>query len=313
MITEAQRRERRNHIGASDAPAILGVDPWRNAADVYWSKIAESDSPANEAMDVGNRMERVLLDLAAERFGAECLRRDVRLVDYDHPMLAANLDGQITRATDDDGVRHIRFEGVEAKYVGPRAQEYWGEPETDEVPDHVAIQCQFQCRVACLERAWISAAIIRPEGLRFEFFKIERDEELIETILLACLGFWQRHVVKKVPPLATQASLETVERLHRQPKSLIHLNPGIESIWDSRESFLSTAKSAQAEADKCTATLLAALGDNEAGQFPDGRRIVYASENAGDRLTDSKAAKAAYPELFTPTTRRVLRLKKAGL
>ena len=31
-ITEKQREQRRNYLGSSDAPAIAGVDPWRNPA-----------------------------------------------------------------------------------------------------------------------------------------------------------------------------------------------------------------------------------------------------------------------------------------
>jgi len=42
-ITETQRLRRKKHIGASDAPAIVGVDHFRNIADVYYSKINDLD------------------------------------------------------------------------------------------------------------------------------------------------------------------------------------------------------------------------------------------------------------------------------
>ena len=37
-ITEAQRERRKKHLGSTDLPAILGVDPWRNAYDVWLEK-----------------------------------------------------------------------------------------------------------------------------------------------------------------------------------------------------------------------------------------------------------------------------------
>ena len=37
-ITSAQRLARRNHIGASDLPAIMGLDTFKTAADVWLEK-----------------------------------------------------------------------------------------------------------------------------------------------------------------------------------------------------------------------------------------------------------------------------------
>ena len=40
-ITEKQRLARMKKLGSSDAPAILGVSPWKTATDVYWEKEVE--------------------------------------------------------------------------------------------------------------------------------------------------------------------------------------------------------------------------------------------------------------------------------
>ena len=66
-ITEQQRIERRASIGSSDVAAILGVDTFRNAADVYWSKVQVLDTPGNPAMDAGTRFEPTIMDWLAER------------------------------------------------------------------------------------------------------------------------------------------------------------------------------------------------------------------------------------------------------
>ena len=303
MITAEQRAARRLSLGSSDSPAIVGVDPWRTAGDIYWAKINElPELPSiNEAIDAGNRLESVLLDLAEERYGA--LERDCSIISEENCILAANLDARLQR----------RDVGIEAKYVGPKAAEYWGEPETDQVPDHVAIQCQHQMHVAGLDRVHVVAGICDPFlGLRFRFYHVEYDADLIDAIVTACLGFWRNHVVPKIPPPNSPPSLETLKRIRREPSSVIDLGPEAVDRWNEREVAARAVKAAEQAHFDATARVMAMLLSAEAGRLPDGRLICYAEENAGDRLIDSKAAKAAYPDLFTPSTRRVLRLKKGA-
>lgn len=301
MITQAQRLERRQHIGSSDAPAIVGVDPWRNAGDVYWSKLAEAEDKPNAAMQIGNRMEPILLDLAEERFGP--IERSPLFVDEEFSILAANLDAICLR---EEAV-------IEAKYVGPRSADFWGEPETDQVPDHVAIQVQHQMRCCGAKVAYIPAAIVRPmSGLQFEFFRVSRDEELIDSLVDACLAFWKHHVEPKVPPPHCPPSLDIVKRIRREPGSIVDLPPETAAIIIQRETLAAERKGLDEEYDACTAALLAMLGESDAGRLPDGRLVCYCEENAGDKF-DAKALKAANPNVYalfaTPSTRRVLRIK----
>ena len=299
MITKEQRRERQKHIGSSDAPAIIGVDPWRNPADVYYSKISDSDDVTTDAMQTGNRMETPLLDMAVERYGN--VIRNFAVIDREYPELAANLDGLLEGSP----------EGIEAKYVGPKSAEYWGAQETDEVPDHVAIQCQFQMRVANLQRVHVPAAIIRPYvGLSWEWFHIERDEELIDDLTTACLGFWRRHVETRTPPGNVSPSPEMLRKIRRVPGSVIDLTADAVASLRVRKDWAETKKNAEAGYERATAEILAMLGAHEAGRLPDGSILIYAEENAGKKLIDPDSTFVAHPELFHQTSRRVLRLRK---
>jgi putative phage-type endonuclease len=296
MITEAQRVDRRNHLGSSDAPAIIGVDPWRSAADVYWSKLTDSDDAPNAAMQIGNRMEPVLLDLAEERYGP--LIRNVTVSQPDLPNLQANLDALCAGTSI-----------IEAKYVGPRGCDNWGQPETDEVPDHVAIQVQFQMACARLPKVHIPAAIVTPNGLEFRFYHVKRDDDLIGDLVTACLAFWKRHIVPKIPPTNSTPSLETLKKIRRMPASVVELPPTASEIWKARQDASEEEKAAKKRYEAWTSELLVMLGDSEAGRLPDGRLLVYALENAGDKPIEG--AKVSHPELFRPTTRRILRIKRA--
>ena len=99
-ITETQRLARRNHIGASDLPAIMGLDTFKTAADVWLEKRGMLiDQPAKEAMKAGNRFEGGVVDYAEEELGP--LVRDVEIAvpDLGFP-LVCHLDAQVVASND---------------------------------------------------------------------------------------------------------------------------------------------------------------------------------------------------------------------
>src|SRR5579862_9056458 len=171
MLTAEQRAARRTFLGGSDAAAIVGCDPWRNAADVALSKLYDLADEPNEAMTIGNLLEPVCLGQAADRLGS--LETSVMFQMVGAP-LGANLDGRVIATGD----------VVEAKYVGIKGADYWGQEGTDEVPEHVKVQVLHQMACSKASQAHVVAAICRPYvGLRFEFFLVPRDEELIEELI----------------------------------------------------------------------------------------------------------------------------------
>lgn len=304
MITEQQRLARRNHLGSSDAPAVVGLSPWRTPADVYYSKVYESDDQTTEAMETGNRLEPAILDFAAERLGV-ALRRNVSLVSggRDEGILAANLDALVAD----------RDEAVEAKYVGPTAAAEWGSDGTDEVPDHVNLQVQHQMYVADLDRVWVAAAIA---GYRLEWrlYVVPRSAAIIGALVDREIEFWRRHVTPRCPPESSAPSIEVLKLLRRTPGSCVDLGEEAAALWLQREFAAEQRKNANADYEDATAKLLAMLGESEAGRLPDGRMLTYLSQRSAPRC-DVKRLRAEHPELYgelvTESTCRVLRLKKA--
>src|SRR3990167_9543260 len=81
--TEAEWREvRRQGIGASDAPAIPGLSPWKSPIQLYADKLglAEDGSEETEAMRWGRRLEGVIIAAYAEETNREALAGDPLLV-----------------------------------------------------------------------------------------------------------------------------------------------------------------------------------------------------------------------------------------
>ena len=83
-LTEVQRAARRHHLGSSDAAAILGLDPWRNAGDVYWSKVLDTADEESTAMRAGNLLEGAICQFAAQELVAAELRFTKRIHHEGH-------------------------------------------------------------------------------------------------------------------------------------------------------------------------------------------------------------------------------------
>jgi predicted phage-related endonuclease len=141
MLTPEQRELRKKHLGASDIPALFGLDPFKMGADVWLSKTANVAEPEvqSEALDMGNAFEAPLLEWAAKELGVQISVEPFRLfsVCEQHPIFSATLDAAI--GTMKENIQ----EAIEAKTTS-RSEE-WGEPGTDAVPDRVTSRYTHRC------------------------------------------------------------------------------------------------------------------------------------------------------------------------
>lgn len=262
-LTETQRERRRHHIGASDTPAILGLSPWRNPADVFYTKGQyETEDVTTDAMETGNRLEGPLLDFAAEKLGVKIDRRGAYRVSRgrDDGILAAHLDGPIVD----------KPEAVEAKYVGPAFAADWGMEGSDAIPSHVIVQCQHQMHVAELERVHVVAAVAR-YSLDWCLYVVERNDPLIDVIVDADVRFWHEYVLPGVCPPDVLPSLDTLKALVRVPDKVVRVPKQLVKDYDQAHAAQSFV---QKQVKRADAALIAALGDAEAGDYGDKDKWV---------------------------------------
>lgn len=270
MITGEQRLARRNYIGSSDAAAILGLDPFKNVADVYWMKVGQAESPMNPAMKAGSKLESVVLDYAENELGKELLRDVFNASD----IFCANHDAIVARAD----------EGVEAKtsgITGPGFNDQWGEPGTDEVPEHVVVQCQHQMFVANLQLVWVPVLI---GGRGFQMYRVDRNDELIGIMQEKLRRFWEDHVLAKVPPEGVLANIDVIRRVKRVPNKVAHIPGDVVDRWLNCKQ---AAKEAGDEKERAEALLLTYLGDAEAGDSTAGRVTFYSQKRAAYEVKES--------------------------
>lgn len=287
MITADQRTARQKYIGSSDAAAILGLDPYRSAYDVWLDKTSRVEGFAgNDATDAGNYLERAVLDWAESQVAP--FRRDVMKVSPGGS-LAANFDGL---GIGDSFVVEAKTTGI----VGP-ANAAYGEI-TDgpgvELPDGVIVQVHHQFLVAGRD-CEIGYVPVLIGGQGFRMYQVTRTAELCDMVEEAACNFMIRHVATDTPPGDSKPSLDVLRRMRRQPNKTISIPDEIAESWIVSRAARLDAEKAEKETQ---AALLAAMADAEAAEFSGGtityletKRATYAVEACSYRTLRIKKAK----------------------
>jgi putative phage-type endonuclease len=326
--------ERRTGIGGSDIAALLGLSPYKTQVELWLDKTGrapdiEPDADQAERMHWGNVLEDVVARHYAALRDVKIQRINTMLRHPAYPAALANIDRAIvtegSRARWDDGAGRVlgadRVLEVKTAHAMAQGSAEWGEPGTDEVPQHYWMQCQWYLAITGLPFADLAVLF---GGQKFCEYTIPADAGLQGDLLAQAQGWWQRHVVEDMPPdPTTEADARTLWRAHKA---------GVEKIVDTdvaqAVAELQRIK-AQIGNEKTEGTLeyrmqqlrdviCAAFGEAEAITHA-GRKLATWKANKPSVRTDWKAVAAALepvPELVAEHTTetpgaRVLRLSAA--
>lgn len=308
-LTNHQLDLRKNHLGASETPVVLGLSPYSmTPRDIYWRKVADIEDEPTKAQARGHWLEDSLLDWASEQLGAGIVRNQFRVLHEG--------DGAEILSATHDALMQAKPEGLEAKVVGRWNPEYadWGEEGTDQIPASIVIQVQQQMLVSGLEVVWLPIAI-ETTGLERRMYRVPRDEELIGLFRVPAVEWWRRHVVSRVvpgddptPPMAV------LKRLNRIEGSVVDLDAAVAELIESREQVKAEIKAGEERDEALKCRIIEALGEAEAGRLPDGRLVTYKEQRSSPSVNLS-ALKLLHPDLYTELvtqgTHRTLRVCKA--
>jgi putative phage-type endonuclease len=261
-------------LGSSDCPAILGVSPYRTAADVYVEKVyaLEGRTPYKiaEPFDFSDPLQRghlyePVIARAYELITGETLVSPPAKCHWDHDFIAATAD----RMTMDG--RKL----VELKKVHWRNADEWGEPGTEEIPDGYLAQVQEQMAVYGVDQCDV-VALIGDDDLRI--YPITRNKTLCEMILDSMCDFWGR-VQRREPPEIDWSGTVTARTLNalRPPQAgqTVDLAEYGETLAAAYKREKQTAKDHSENADAIKCRLIDAMGNAEtatAGGFKITRR-----------------------------------------
>lgn len=183
---ETWLRARKKGITGTDAGAITGMNPYKSSFSVYQEKISEeiTEVEDNERMREGRDLEAYVAKRFTEATGLKTRRALAIFQNDEHPVLLADYDRLVV------GKRI----GLECKTVSPYAAGQWA---NGKIPMHYLMQVQHYLAVSGYD-SWYLAALIF--GQELIIHKIERDEELIQSLITIEERFWRENVEKKIPP-----------------------------------------------------------------------------------------------------------------
>jgi predicted phage-related endonuclease len=200
--------QRGNGLGGTDTSAVVNLNPWKNALDVYLGKLGLSERrEPTEAMFWGNYLERGVAIQYAARTGFSVVPPEHigKYLAEMFPALIADVWGTQTLLHHPDlpfvlgtpdGLILASSRGLEIKTSGFKGAE-WGKPGTDEIPTHYRIQVAQYLAITGFD-SWDVAALF--SGNRLEIYTVGRDRTLEDTLLNAAADFWHNNVERRMPP-----------------------------------------------------------------------------------------------------------------
>ena len=176
---------RKKGIGGSDAGAILGMNPYKSAFDVYADKTnLFADDKDNEAMRQGRDLEDYVARRFEEKAGKRVRRENYIIHNSDYPFALANIDRVVIGEK----------AGLECKTTKCLNLKRY---KNGDFPEEYYCQCVHYMMVTGFDKWYLAVLVF---GSDFMIFEIERDEEEISALAEAEQTFWESNIKAKVPP-----------------------------------------------------------------------------------------------------------------
>lgn len=180
--------DRKTYLGSHDTSAIFGLNPFQAAIDVYMEKrgLVEDELEPTERMQMGLKMQPVILDLFAEKMGCKLEGEECFVRHSEYEWLGGTPDALIKG----------ELAGVDAKNIEWNRGD-WGAEMTDEVPEYIAMQCHHLMTLLDY-RVWYVAVLFG--GNSFRRYRVVRDEKITDMILATDGKFWRENVQNGIQP-----------------------------------------------------------------------------------------------------------------
>ena len=279
---ESWLQYRKQGIGGSDAGAVCGLNPYRTAIQVYYDKTSDSiEEIDNEAMRQGRELEEYVAKRFCEASGKRVRRANAMFYDEKNPFMLADVDRMIVGEN----------AGLECKTASPYSEEKWRD---DKIPLSYQLQCYHYMSV-CNADAWYIAVLIY--GRDFKYYRIERDDEVIENLIRIEKEFWNEYVLKQVipdPDGSKTADAAIAERF-KESKSITIPLTGFDERLERRQEILSLLEKIETEKRQIDQELKLYLGDAE---IAENEHYRVSWKNFSRSSIDEKRLKAEQPEIY---------------
>jgi putative phage-type endonuclease len=286
--TEADWQDFRSNmkgIGGSDCAIIMGLSPFKTAFSLWLEKTGQVKAKPieNEYVEWGNLLEPVIRDKFRRATGFEVYENNFVLQHDDFEWMLANIDGEVVDP-DMKGERGI----LEIKTTSERNKKDW------EVgpPDYYMLQIQHYLGVTDYKYAYVAVLI---GGHHFKYFKIDRNDYVIDQIISAEKEFW--HMVEnKIAPEITSLDSESLNEAYPEDDGETALmGPEIEEWVDRYWNTQKEIKSLESELELIKNRIKFEAKENKHIR---GIKFRVSLPTITKKILDTKALASERPELY---------------
>ena len=258
--------ERQRMIGGSDAPAVVGLSPFKGAYQVWAEKVGRvpPDELEGEHLELGTVIEPYIsgkyerLNPGRKVIGARDLPGAGLCMHATWPWMGCHLDAEIHGDPRGVGVLQIKSTGFD--------DEEWARG----APDHVTIQTQHE--MECRGASWgVIGVLFGAPLLHTRFIEIDKNQELIDLVMDAEASLW-RLVETGTEPPARGIDLGALKRMYPNVLDVEEVDlPPEAAQWDADYARgAAIEKDGRRIKDDAKAELLRAIGAKGRGKLPGG-------------------------------------------
>lgn len=253
---------RRAGLGSSDAAAVCGLSPWKTPLHVYLDKTdtgpVVDDAPDGGPLYWGTRLEPLIVEEYERRTGLEVRKATYRIVR--HPSVEWLCSSPDAEAGEDVV--------VEVKTAAMRKG--WGEPNTDQVPEHYLVQGLHH--LAANPRLARCDFAVLFHGSDFQVYTVARSPHVESHLLRIERDFWESNVRRRVPPPPDWSHPDTpaLVRALGRPAVEVELGPDLAAMAREYKALGAEAGAIEKRREEIKARLQQGIGTPGVGRFPGG-------------------------------------------
>lgn len=280
---------RRRGIGGSDASIICGINKYKSVIELWMDKTGQTvEDEDSEAAYWGRTIEPIIREEFSKRSGFTVRTVPYMLQHGKYKFMLANVDGEV----DDPQYGACIFEAKTATIFKSAEWDV-------EIPEEYYLQVQHYMAVTGYKGAYIAALI---GGNRFVWKFIQRDEKVIELLIILEERFWKYVKDKEIPPLdGSEASKQLLAKLYPEAEDTKTIELPEEALLQIHiyEDAAREEKKIVEQKEEAANKLKAMLMDAETGTIGD-REVSW--KNIRSERLDSKQLKENEPELYKDYT-----------
>lgn len=245
-------------------PIILGLRPGMLALWAEKTGLEKRHPLEGEWIEWGHRLEPILIDVFGERTGWATRPSGQLLRSSVHPWALCTLDAEVNV----DGT----WFPLEIKTTSTLRTSHW----EDGAPQAYRVQVHQQMLVTGAPRAYIGCLI---GGQRFVWDVIDRDEQLIRTIISRGNDFWTYVQENTPPPREGQSPAEVKQFLEAmypmEEEKVVHLPPEFDEVFDRMSRIYEVVRVLEKQKVELQNKVREAMGDASHAHLESGRSFTW--------------------------------------